>query len=191
MVYGYARVSSRGQQNEGNSLDDQRERLVALGAQEVVEECFTGTTIHRPKFEALINKLASGDTLIVTKFDRFARTSSEGAILLERLVERGITVNIANMGVAQNTPTGKLMVQILLAFAEYERDIIVERTQAGKAIARQKPDYREGRPRKFSNAQVEHAMKLLELYSYKQVSNMTGISKSTLLRAKKKMSNMN
>ncbi len=186
MVYGYARVSSKGQQNDGNSLDDQREQLVALGAQEIIEECYTGTTIHRPKFEALINKLVSGDTLIVTKFDRFARTSSEGAVLIEQLVERGVTVNIANMGVAQNTPTGKLMVQILLAFAEYERDTIVERTQAGKAIARQKPGYREGRPLKYTKAQLDHAMELLENHSYKQVEGMTGISKSTLLRAKRR-----
>ena len=140
----------------------------------------------RPKFNAMLEKLQPGDTLIVTKFDRFARTASEGATLIKELVERGIIVNIANMGVAQNTPTGKLMVQILLAFAEHERDMIVERTQAGKAIARQKPGYREGRPLKYSKAQIEHALSLLTDHSYNPVSEMTGISKSTLLRAKRR-----
>lgn len=191
MIYGYARVSSNGQKKDGTSLDDQRAQLTALGAQIIVEECFSGTTVHRPKFEELLGKLKAGDTLIVTKYDRFARTVSEGAALIKQLVELGIIVNIANMGVAQNTPTGMLMVQILLAFAEYERNIIVERTQAGKAIARQKPDYREGRPRKFSVAQVDHAMELLKVHSYNQVADMTGISKSTLLRAKKRKKQQN
>lgn len=183
MIYGYARVSSKTQQKDGNSLEEQRTQLIRLGAQEIIEECFTGTTVQRPKFNELIERLCSGDTLIVTKFDRFARTASEGAALIKVLVDKGITVNIANMGVAQNTPTGKLMIQILLAFAEYERDMIVERTQAGKAIAKQHPDFREGRPHKFSKQQIDHALSLLDTHSYKQVSEMTGISVSTLVRA--------
>ncbi len=136
MIYGYARVSSKTQQRDGNSLEEQRKQLTQLGAQEIIEECYTGTTVQRPKFNELIKKLDSGDTLVVTKFDRFARTASEGAALIKSLVDKGITVNIVNMGIAQNTPTGKLMIQILLAFAEYERDMIVERTQAGKAVAK-------------------------------------------------------
>lgn len=74
----------------------------------------------------------------------------------------------------------------MIAFAKFERDMIVERTQEGKAIARKREDFREGRPNKFSKSQIEHALKLLESYSYKQVEEMTGISKSTLIRAKKK-----
>lgn len=183
MIYGYARVSSKAQQRDGNSLEEQRKQLTQLGAQEIVEECYTGTTVQRPKFNELIDRLDSGDTLVVTKFDRFARTASEGAALIKSLVDKGITVNIANMGIAQNTPTGKLMIQILLAFAEYERDMIVERTQAGKAIAKMRPDFREGRPHKFSKQQIDHALSLLGAHSYKQVSEMTGISVSTLVRA--------
>lgn len=183
MIYGYARVSSRTQQRDGNSLEEQRNQLAQLGAQEIVEECYTGTTVQRPKFNELIDRLDSGDTLVVTKFDRFARTASEGAALIKSLVDKGITVNIANMGIAQNTPTGKLMIQILLAFAEYERDMIVERTQAGKTVAKMRPDFREGRPHKFSKQQIDHALSLLGTHSYKQVSEMTGISVSTLVRA--------
>lgn len=79
-----------------------------------------------------------------------------------------------------------LMRNILLSFAQFERDMIVERTQEGKAIAKQRDDFREGRPKKFSNAQINHALSLLNEYSYKQVEQMTGISKSTLIRYKKK-----
>ena len=74
----------------------------------------------------------------------------------------------------------------MLAFAEFELDMIVERTQEGKAIARKQPDYREGRPRLYGRKQIKHALELLEDHSYKQVTGMTGISKSTLIRAKKR-----
>ena len=79
-----------------------------------------------------------------------------------------------------------LMRNILLSFAQFERDMIVERPQEGKAIARQNPEFREGRPKKYSKAQISHAVELLDIYSYKQVEAMTGISKSTLMREKRK-----
>ncbi len=90
------------------------------------------------------------------------------------------------MGLVEDTPTGRLILNVMLAFAEFERDMIVERTQEGKAIAKQKEDFREGRPNKYSKKQIEHALKLLENNSYKQVEDKTGISKSTLIRAKRK-----
>ena len=90
------------------------------------------------------------------------------------------------MGIMDNTPTGKLIRTIMLAFAEFERDMIVERTQEGKAIAKQNPDFREGRPKTYKREQINHALDLLQTRSYKQVEEMTGISKSTLIRAKRK-----
>lgn len=75
----------------------------------------------------------------------------------------------------------------MLAFAEYERGMIVERTQAGKAVARQDPNFREGRPKKYLPTQLQHAFDLLDSgKTYRQVEAMTGISKSTLLRARKR-----
>ena len=142
--YGYARVSSLGQQLNGNSLDEQERQLRDAGADEVIRECFTGTTIDRPLLTPLLAKLQSGDTLLVTKLDRFARAADAGRIV-EDLIQRGVTVNILNFGIANNSPTGRLMVNILLSFAQYERDMIWERTQEGKMIARQKPGYKEGR----------------------------------------------
>lgn len=143
--YGYGRVSSLGQQLNGNSLDEQEKALREAGAEEVVLECYTGTTVERPKFTPLLNNLKSGDTLFVTKLDRFARASDAGK-LIEELVNRGVTVNILNFGVANNSPTGKLMLNIIFSFAQYERDMIWERTQEGKMAAREKnPDYKEGR----------------------------------------------
>jgi DNA invertase Pin-like site-specific DNA recombinase len=89
------------------------------------------------------------------------------------------------MGLIENTSMGRLIITNLLAFAEFERAMIIERTQGGKAIARQKRDYKEGRPKVYNKKQIEHALTLLEANSYKQVEEITGISKSTLIRAKR------
>ena len=145
MLYGYARVSTAGQEMYGNSLGDQRVQLIQAGAQEVFEEHYTGTKMERPEFEKVLGLLKDGDTLIVTKLDRFARNASEGYNTIKGLMDRGVSVNILNMGLCNNTSMGHLMLHVLLAFAEFERDMIVERTQAGKKIARQGEGYREGR----------------------------------------------
>ena len=76
---------------------------------------------------------------------------------------------------------------VMLAFAEFGRDMIVERTQEGRGIARLNPDYRDGRKKKYSKAMMLHALELLRNNSYRQVEELTGISKSTLIRAKKEL----
>lgn len=74
---------------------------------------------------------------------------------------------------------------MFFAFAEFERDMIVERTQEGKAIAKQQKDFKEGRPRKHSKKRVEEALEMLKTRSYKEVEEITGINKRTLMRRKK------
>ena len=185
MIYGYARVSTKGQAKDGNSLEVQENALRAAGAVEIYVDAFTGTKTDRPEFEKLMKQLKSGDTLIVTKLDRFARSMTQGSELVTDLIEKGIKVNILNIGMMDNTPSSKLIRNIFFSFAEFERDMIVERTQSGRELARQKDGYREGRPPKFSKEQINLAMQLLTEHSYKQVESMTGISKSTLQRAKK------
>ena len=149
MIYGYGRVSSTTRYaggEDGNSLEAQEKKLKEAGCSEIVLEAYTGTKMERPKFTKLIDKLKSGDTLVVCKLDRFARTAAEGSLLVRDLVNRGVKVNILNMGIADNTPMGKLITTVLLAFAEYERDMIIERLNDGKAEAKAKnPDYKEGR----------------------------------------------
>ena len=185
MIYGYARVSTKGQAKDGNSLEGQETALKEAGAEIIFSDVFTGTKAHRPELDKLLSQIKDGDKLIVTKLDRVARSATQGIELVNSLLNKGVTVHILNMGIMDNTPTGKLIRTIMLAFAEFERDMIVERTQEGKAIAKQKPDYKEGRPKKFGRKQIELALSLLEENSYKQVEEQTGISKSTLIRAKK------
>lgn len=186
MIYGYARVSTATQGRDGNSLEDQRAALIKYGCEKIIEESYSGKTMDRPKFSALLKQLKENDTLVVCKLDRFARTTVQGIQTIKDLFDRGVKVNILNMGMIENTLTGNLILTVLLAFAEYERGMIVERTQTGKAVARQNPNFRDGRPKKYSAAQRDHALQLLDSgMSYKQVEDMTGISKSTLIRAKK------
>lgn len=147
MIYGYARVSTKGQAKDGNSLTQQTKALEDAGAQQIFCDSFTGTKIDRPEFNKLKSILKSGDKLIVTKLDRFARSAAQGSVLIESLIKQGVTVHILNMGVMDDTPTGKLIRTIMLGFAEFERDMIIQRTQEGKEIARTKEGYKEGRPK--------------------------------------------
>ena len=136
MIYGYARVSSIGQAKDGNSLEAQRNALLEKGCEKIYSEAFTGTTTHRPEFSKLLDILQKGDTLVVTKLDRFSRTAIEGATVVQELHKRGVIIDILNMGRVDNTPMGKLMITMLLAFAEFEHDNILERMNTGKAIAK-------------------------------------------------------
>ena len=185
MIYGYARVSTATQGRDGHSLEDQVAALTSYGCQEIIQEAFTGKTMESPAFQALFDKLKASDTLVVTKLDRFARTAIDGVQTVRNLFERGVKVHILNMGLVENTLTGNLILTVMLAFAEYERGMIVERTQTGKSIARLNPDFHDGRLRKYTYAQIKLALDLLATgKSYGQVQKMTGISKSTLIRAK-------
>ncbi|MDQ6598079.1 recombinase family protein [Bacillus salipaludis] len=182
MKYGYARVSTIHQ-----DLEAQLKALKNEGCEVIYSEKFTGTKADRPKFQEVLNKLETGDTLVVTKLDRFARSTVDAINTVKALFERGVKVHVLNMGLVEDTPTGRLILTIMSGFAEFERDMIVERTQEGKAIAKQREDFREGRPPKFERKQIKHALQLLETNSYKEVEAMTGISKSTLIRAKNKL----
>ena len=147
MIYGYARVSTTGQAQHGTSLDEQGRVLREHGAEEVFSDSFTGTRQDRPALTELLDVIEAGDTLIVTKLDRVARSLSQGVELINGLIDRGVRVHILNLGLMDNTPSSKMIRGIFFAFAEFERDMIVERTQEGREIARQRKDYRDGAPR--------------------------------------------
>lgn len=186
MIYGYARVSTKGQAKDGNSLDAQERTLRENGAQEIYKDSFTGTKAHRPELDKLLEVIGDGDTLIITKLDRMARSATQGIELINKLLDKGVKVHILNMGIMDNTPSGKLIRTVMLAFAEFERDMIVERTTEGKAIAKQNEDFREGRPKVYKKAQVNQALELLDSgKTYKEVCEIMGMSKSTLIRAKR------
>lgn len=187
MIFGYSRVSTKGQAKDGNSLEVQERELKAAGCQYIYTDVFTGTKQERPEFNKLKAKIRKGDMLIVTKLDRLGRSVSQASEVITELLNDDVTINVLNLGVLSNDSVNTLMRNVLLSFAQFERDMIVQRTQEGKAIAKaNNQDFREGRPPKFDEEQLDNAMRLLEDHSYAQVVKLTGISKSTLVREKKK-----
>lgn len=185
-IYGYCRVSTR-KQLDGYGLDVQEKEISEkYESAELYLEQFTGTTTERPIFDEVVKKLTTGDTLVVTKLDRLARNTVEGIEIVQELFKKGVSVHVLNVGLLENTSMGKFFLTTLFAVAEMERNTILERTQAGREIARTKEGYKEGRPKKYTLEQLDHAVSLLENNSYTQVERMTQISKATLVREVRK-----
>lgn len=197
MIYGYCRVSSK-KQLDGNGLEVQEQEIKGRYPEaQIFCEQFTGKTTERPIFKKLISELKEGDLLVVSKLDRFCRTTVEGLATINELQNKKVNVHILNMGMIEDTPMGNLIITNLLAFAEFERALIIERTQAGKEVAKQDPNFKDGRPPKFKREQRQHALKLLNetyidengevknRYTVQKVSEITGISVATLHRIKR------
>jgi DNA invertase Pin-like site-specific DNA recombinase len=186
MIYGYARVSTKGQLKDGYSLEVQKQEILNRYENAIIKyEQYTGTTTDRPIFNKLIETLNNGDTLVVTKLDRLARNTVEGIQIVQDLFDKGVAVHVLNVGLLENTSMGKFFLTTLLAVAEMERNTIIERTQTGKAIAKTKYGFKEGRPKQYTETQLSMALDLLHEHSYNEVAKMTKISKSTLIRANK------
>lgn len=192
MIYGYARVSTKGQAKDGNSLEAQeKEILERYENAKIYKEAYTGTTTDRPIFNDIINQIKENDMIVVTKLDRLARNTVEGIQIVKEIFKKKASVHVLNVGLLEDTAMGQFFITTLLAVAELERNQIVERTQTGKAMAKANAQAKgekfiEGRPKKFDAMQIENAINLLETHSYAQVVKLTGISKSTLIRAKKR-----
>lgn len=186
MLRGYARVSTR-HQAAATSLQDQRIALLAEGCEKIYADVYSGATLARKELLRLCQEVQAGDTIVVTKMDRFARTETEAYEQVVAWVRAGVKVRVLNMGTIEDTEIGRLILHIMLSFAEFERDMIVSRTQEGRAYKRATdPGYREGRKPKFSKAQLDHAMELLQSHSFTEVATMTGISRSTVTREARK-----
>lgn len=186
MVFGYGRVSTY-KQLSGNSIEDQTERLTEAGAEKIFIDCFTGAEKDRPELNKMLSEIKAGDSVLVTKLDRLARSAKDGLDLIDQIMNVGASITVLNMGTFNDTAIGRLTRTILLAFSEYERDAIIERMTTGKDIARANGVRVDGRPPKFTDKQRNHALDLLDNgICYHEVERMTGISKSTLIRAMNK-----
>ncbi|MFZ4845528.1 recombinase family protein [Enterococcus casseliflavus] len=184
--YGYARVSTASQ-----STKEQIQQLIENGVvkKNIFSEKFAGTKRDRPKFNQLLDSLKPGDEIVVTKLGRFARNTREALEIIEPLLDDNVTIKVLNLGSIENTLMGRMIVRTLLSVAEMERDMIVERTQEGKMFAKKNnPNFKEGRPKATITPKKRHAYELLiSGKSYKEVESITGFSRSTLFRIKKKI----
>lgn len=180
MIFGYARVSTRGQK-----LSSQVDDLIAHGVDrdKIYAEHYTGTTRRRPQFEACLKVLKPGDTLVVTKLDRLARSTSDALKIVQDLWSRDITLDVLTMGKIDKSPTGKLIYTIFAAFADFERDLIVTRTREGRDWAKaHDPSYREGRPSTPASKLRWAAQLRARGLTWPHISKETGVSRATLFR---------
>ena len=180
MIYGYKRVSTKKQAKDGNSLEAQEKALIENGATKIYGDAFTGTKTDRPQLNELLSIVQPGDTIIVTKLDRLGRSLSKTTELITELIDKGVTVNILNLGVLNNSSMSTLLRNMLLAIAQFERDMIVERTSEGKEIKREKGELKEGRDKidtpdfqKFLKKQKDGSM------TVKECCEQLGISRAT------------
>ncbi|MBX4258848.1 recombinase family protein [Clostridium estertheticum] len=174
-------------QLDNNSMEQQQGEIINRYSGAIIySEQFTGTTTQRPIFNEVVKNLNMGDILVVCKLDRLARNTTEGIELVQGLFNKGVAVHVLNVGLLENTTMGKFFLTTLLAVAEMERNNIIERTQNGKAIAKTKAGFKEGRPKKYTIKQINNAIEMLESKSYTEVVEITGISKSTLIREVRK-----
>lgn len=184
-IYGYARVSTRGQ-----NLHDQIDQLKGEGVRSdhIFAEKFTGTKLQRPEFEKLLSIVKPSDTIVVTKLDRLARNTREALNVLDPLMAEGVKFQVLNIGMLDNSTIGKLVRTILLAVAEMERDMIVDRTQEGKKYAKKhNPNYREGRPNRRITPHYQAIYDYLENHSYTETEKAFNVSRSTVYRIKKQI----
>ena len=179
-IYGYARVSTA-QQDYATQIED----LKRAGATKIFKDKYTGTTADRPEFDKLMAKIKNDDTLIVTKLDRLARNTQDALNIVKKMNAEGIILRVLNIGTIDNSPSGRLIFTVFSAFAEFERDLIVSRTQEGKAWAKaNNPNFHDGMPRKYDQEQINFAWKLhtQDHMSYSEISKKLGMSKATIYR---------
>lgn len=187
MIYGYARVSSPTQR-----LDTQLAQLTAYGCQQVFQEKLSGRSLHRrTQFAALLQRVGPGDVLVVTKLDRFARSTQDALNTMATLTERGVSLVVLNMGgdvVDTSTAIGKLLITVLAGIAEFEADLIKERQIEGIAAAKARGAYK-GRPRTYTphHKGLAHALELFAArdtnrLTVNDICAMTHVSRATLYR---------
>lgn len=129
-IWGYARVSTGGQ-DVALQVDALREAGVPAG--NIVSETIGGAKAKKPKLDELVGKLTAGDTLAVWKVDRLGRSTIDALNVVKRLDDAGVAVKITTLGVDLKTPAGRLVFGVLCQIAEFERALIIERTNAGLA----------------------------------------------------------
>ena len=182
-VFAYARVSTVDQLTE-----NQREQIAQAGysvdPQRFIEEKVSGsvTASQRPGFQKLLDKLEAGNTLVVTKLDRLGRDSIDVQQTVTLFQERGIRLVVLQLGNLDLTSSaGSLMVKMLAAVADFERDLIIERTQAGQARARAEGKHM-GRPSKTTEAQKQDIRdKLRAGLTVSEVARQFNVSRSTVI----------
>ena len=178
MIYGYARVSTADQ-----NLDRQKDALYKYGVEHLYCEKISGTRRNRPELDQMLEAVQQGDTIVIESLSRLSRSVKNLAELMELLNEKGVRLVSLKETIDTTSSTGRLLFTILSSLAQFEADVLRERTREGLNAARARGRC-GGRPKTDAKA-VQKAVALYQTkqYSVTEVTDLTGVSKATLYRA--------
>jgi DNA invertase Pin-like site-specific DNA recombinase len=178
MIYGYARVST-----DGQTLDAQREALALAGAEKVFAETASGAHTARVQLAKVLNSLNEGDTLLVTRLDRLARSTRDLLNIMAAVSEKKASFrSLADVWANTTTPQGRLMVAVLGGLAEFERDLIRARTGEGRARAKARGQSLGRRPILTAHQQDEARQRKLAGEPVREIARSYNVSASTISR---------
>ena len=176
-IFGYARVST-----EAQNLDRQLDALKKYGVDVIYNEKMTWTKRDRPELTKLLDRISEGDTVVIESLSRLGRSTKDLIELTELFEKKGVHLVSLKESIDTSTSTGKLLFTLMSAIAQFERDVIADRTREGLRSARAR-GRKGGRPK--TNAEdIKKAVKLYNTqhYTIKEIEEMTGVKKSTLYR---------
>lgn len=156
MLFGYARVSTKDQNAAG-----QHDALTAAGVEEMFTDTISGSTRERPGLDKLLEKLRAGDVVIVTKFDRLARSIIDLIDIVRQIEAKGANLSSLAESLDTRTPAGRLTFHLFACIAQFERERIAERTAEGLAAARRRGK-KFGRPRRLTAEQERLALRMVD-----------------------------
>ena len=176
-IFGYARVST-----EQQNLDRQLDALRKYGCDMIYNEKITGTKRDRPELSKLLDRMTEGDTVVIESLSRLGRSTKDLIELTELFQKKGVHLVSLKESIDTSTSTGKLLFTLMSAIAQFERDVIADRTREGLKSARAR-GRTGGRP-KANADNVRKAVKLYKTqqYSIREITELTGVKKSTLYR---------
>jgi len=179
-IFGYARVST-----EAQNLDRQIDALQKHGVDHIYNEKMTGTKKERPELAKMLDRMTEGDTVVIESLSRLGRSTKDLIELVELFNQQNVNLISLKESIDTSTPTGKLLFTLMSAIAQFERDVIADRTKEGLKSARARGRI-GGRPKTNGDA-VKKAVKLYNTgqYTIKEIEELTGVKKDTLYRTLK------
>ncbi|TDB58546.1 recombinase family protein [Arundinibacter roseus] len=183
-IFGYARVSTADQ-----NTDTQIDALQKFGCDRIFQEKISGLSVQRPALDEMLSLLREGDTVVVSRFNRLGRSRDHLISLIGEFSKRGIIFKALDLGIDSSTPSGKLVIGIFAALAEYDREMILEKTRAGQLLAKAKGKH-IGRPSGVNEENFQKVKKAIDRgLSVSEIVQLTGISISSVKRYRKEITN--
>lgn len=186
MLYGYIRMSGK-----NNELDKKIKVLENEGCEEIVYDISSIYENKRENLKNILDKLNKDDLLVIESLINLSREIIDCGKIIEKIIEREAILKVLDMGNISNREEDRVITKAIQGFIKFKKDTLVETARLGKEVAQNKKDFKDGRPKKYSNKQIENALSLLSInggkLSYSEVSQLTKISKSTLIREGKKL----